>query len=365
MRTKRYVVWCCLFIIAICSILPQYSIAEQAAPAQRQMDELQSLLEKGLSIYEIERELGRIQAKISETDASIQQMHENMDRLQLEIEANYERAGEVLRQYYMGDRIEFISLLLQVRSMSDFLIFYDWVQILIDRDRKYLEQYQSSLEEENILLAELQSEQERWVQLEQSYSAELKRVTALQAELDKELQSVPDAELVTAEISRLTEDWENNGLPWFRTYFQTLANTIHHLPEWLMTQSDALSFERQHIAVHLSDDALNQFLLEHNDLFEGILFHFDQEQIRIEGEREQVALKISGSYVHQYSEETGNRLDFQIDEMYYNDYKLPDTTAKELKEQFDLSFYPDKMTPLLRFKEFVQEEGKLIIYFQL
>lgn len=333
--------------------------------ADHDPEHLQALLEKGLTLFELERELERIQVQLEHIHARMDQMNERMEQLQEEIEINHKRAGEVLRQYYMGQRLDFISMMLSARSIAEFFTIFDWVQLLLESDKRYLMQYQESLAEEKTLFAQLEEEQMLWMQLENNYAAELERVRTMQAELDRELEQSSNAAAIAAEIKRLTDEWQQIGLPWFQTYFQALSNAIVRLPDWILERSDRLQFERQHIAVHLTDDDLNEFLLEQNELFEGFLFQFSSDEIIVEGEREQLKVKIIGRYEHQYDEETGNRLDFIIDELYYNEFKLPETTGKDLKEAFDLSFYPDRMSPFLRFKDFAQEEGKLIIYFQL
>lgn len=364
-RSNRTAVWCCILILMTTLVLLQPVYADEERESNEEIARFQSLLEKGLSLFEMERELERIQAKLSQIDVSMRQNKERMEQLQEEIAINHERAGEVLRQYYMGERLDFISILLNVRSIAQFVAVFDWIEILLDSDKKHLTLYQESLAEERHLLAELETEQSLWLQLEQNYSTELERVRTLQVELDRELEALANAEAVAAEITRLTEEWQQVGLPWFHTYFQALASAIVHLPDWIMNSGHALSFEREHIAVHLTDDDLNSFLLAQNVLFQGFHFHFEEEQIVVEGERDGMNLKLIGRYVHEYSEESGNMLDFKIDQLYYNEFKLPEATGNDLKEQFDLRFYPDKMSPFLRFKDFAQAEGKLMIYLQL
>lgn len=363
MRWNTFLIWC--FIISLI-VLPLCTptIAETFEPSE-QISHYQSLLEEGLSIYEMERELQRIQEKLEQLNSSMNEKNKQIEQLQSEIEFHHEQAGEVLRQYYMGERLDFISILLDTRSISQFITVFSSIQFLLEHDRKQLVQYQESLAEQKKLLTSLTTEQQQWTQLKNDYITEMEQMKKAQESLKRELEKIPEAEEVSAEIDRLTEQWQQNGLPWFHTYFQTLTESINHLPEWVLENSHSLSFERDHISVHLTDDDFNEFLHEQNDILDGVLFQFNEDNIVVEGEKNNLKLKMTGRYIHEYNEEHGNRLTFIIDQLYFNDYTLPDTTKEELMEKFDLNFYPDQLSSLFKFKSFEQKDGSIYFYFQL
>ncbi|MNP60875.1 hypothetical protein D3C76_1560010 [compost metagenome] len=81
--------------------------------------------------------------------------------------------------------------------------------------------------------------------------------------------------------------------------------------------------------------------------------------ITAQGSREGINLKVEGHYT--VENEPQNSIVFHVDRLLFNGLDLPDTTRKELENDFDLGFYPKKIVPFVEATEATIHKGTLII----
>ncbi|MFD2672340.1 coiled-coil domain-containing protein [Marinicrinis sediminis] len=321
-------------------------------------EEFRQLLQKGLSLYEIERELSRLQDKEHYVSSQIELLTLQLEKEARQVDLLREQAGDILRSYYMGDRESLMLLMFSAESLSDFLAVYDMTQTIMELDNRKLKQYNSSytrmLEQKNTLV----QTREELRELRLAFVQQRNEHTALQAELDRELASHDQAEQIQAHLNQLSEGWEEKGLPLFEAYFQSLAKHMRDLPQAVASDQQV---KRKGSTLHLTitDQTLNQFLRSKDDLFTNMTFQFEDGHLVARGESDGIAISMKGTYT--LVEEEQPYIAFDIVELKYNYYLLPDTTAADLEDRFDLSFYPHLITDAVEVEAVQMEDGKLDI----
>ncbi|NDI33685.1 coiled-coil domain-containing protein [Chengkuizengella sediminis] len=327
------------------------------------LDETIKLLEKGLTIFEIDQELERLNIKEKEVEKAISVTEANILTQHKLVEKSRKKSGEVLKKYYTKERDDLIHLLFSSESISEVLSVLEFMQAIVSRDQKILSDFQNDYDELQILYHELLNTQTELVHIKKALVFEKERLISLQHELDDEIEQLEDGESILEQIDQLTMAWESKGLPLFKTYFQALADAMQNLPDILTDNKQHLQLEGLQFVFQITDDELNEFLRKQDPLFEPFQFEFQKDEIVAYGTNEQINIKLSGMY--QIVFEPENIIQFQVNELQYNDFLLPDTTIRALEEEFDLAFYPKKIAPFVEAKEIDLSEGNLKIFLKL
>lgn len=114
-----------------------------SAPAVPDNEETRKLLEQTLSSAEIEREIVRITAEQQALESEVATLTRQSAAKQTAIADQQERAGAVVRAYYMGERDGLLAALLSAKSISRVLALYDYYEIIMGQDRDTLSQYET------------------------------------------------------------------------------------------------------------------------------------------------------------------------------------------------------------------------------
>ena len=314
--------------------------SETLVQQELDLDATRALLQKGLNLHEIDRELKRLAAKKDDIQNRIASIEET---LVLQTEAAAERkehAGRILRSYYMGQRDALYLSVLKMDSLAEILAALEYLQIIFRHDRHMLSAYRESLKSLEAGRDELLRAQAELGELEQALLARRKEQIRLAEELEQELAMLPASAEVVNEIERLTETWEREGLPLFEEYFSSLARTMQELPEIIATDEKHLAIEGSYFVFRLSDEDLNAFLRSKDEKFNNLTFRFEDGKITAEGTDSGTRITLSGKYA--LEDEPENRIRFHVESVTFNGFSLPESTAKALEEQFDLSIYPEK-----------------------
>jgi len=320
---------------------------------------IQRLLEKSLSVVEIDKEIARVQEEQHKLEASLSAAAAGIYDKELQIERQRDEAGKVLRSYYMGERDWLLAALFSFRSMKDWLQMLDYIDILFARDRNMLYQY---AEEARMLREQYDKQAEAHRKLEKVEAdllTQRERVAAIQQELDTALAGRSDADRLRLMMTELTGYWNNAGMKEVRTYFEALSEAMKHLPEWLQDHKDYLEINGFQYTLRVPEDALNAFLREQNDLFDVFEFRFENDQVIASGKRGGMSIEVAGHYT--VETEPSSSIQFHVDLLKFNELALPDTTRRELEQSFDLGFYPQQIVSFLRAKDVSVQDGKLIV----
>lgn len=323
---------------------------------------LRQLLEKSLSITEIDKEIGRIGERRHATARQIAVLSDAIAAKQAEVDARREQAGRVIRAYYTGERDMLLAALLSFDSLQDLLAMLDYADALLGSDRRAIERYRTEYAELQAEQRKLAAEEKRLADIETSLIAQRERLVKLQAEVDSAIGQSGDEERLRLLIDEMIRYWETVGLHEVKRYFEALAGAMGELPAWLNDNKQLLEINGFTYTVRLPEAELNRFLREQNELFRNFSFRFEDGGIVVYGRREGMEVVISGHYT---LEDDPNAIRFHTDKLLFNGLALPDTTRRALEEQFDLGFYPQMLVPFIRAESVATDGDELVITLKL
>jgi len=340
-------------------------VAPERAAEERPVEETTAvtdgaspLVQQGLTIHELDKELARLKTEEASVGESIGLQQGVIDRQKVVLAERTTAAGRVLRAYYMGQRDRLWLLLFRMRSLGEALLALDYLQAIVKSDFRTLETYRKTYEEQQALLAELSSRQERLRQVIAEHEKQRVRLTEAQAELDRRLAELDEQEREAqlAAIEAATRSWEEEGVPLFEDVLTALSVAMQDLPE-LLSDPALLTVEGASMEIRLTDEVFNAFLRERNALFEQFDFGFGPSGMSVSGRIDGNTATLQGLYI--LEEEPDNALRFEIGSIAFNGYELPDTTRAELQKRYDLSFEPGRLVAGLTVSELANEDGRM------
>ncbi|MFB5266192.1 coiled-coil domain-containing protein [Paenibacillus enshidis] len=309
-------------------------------------EQTRKILEDSLSIVEIDQEIERIGLQQAETQRRQQDLQKQLGIQRQQIQLQQERAGAVVRSYYMGERDQLLSILLGAKNLGQALTLIDYYEIIISNDKDILNAYQeryasiSKLERKTSATAsELQDIKNRLL-------AQRTRVTALQERVNKQVNGSGDSETMRRLIEEMTSYWENIGLYEVRRHFKALAGAMEGLPQFIKGQKGAIVTNGKTYTVTIQEEEFNRFLQSRDELFKQFGFTFEKEGITVQGKSGTMDLLIKGHYTLENTPK--NAIVFHVDRLVFNGLELPDTTRSNLEKQFDLGFYPQMLLPYVK-----------------
>ncbi len=357
-----------LAVVYIPVLYPAYS-AETGQPSNKE------LLQKGLTIFEIDQELQRIEAQETELQSQIASAENNLASAEAASREARVHAAKVIRAYYMGDRDSLWTLLFAARSFSDGLATLEYLQMIIRNDKLALGRHQEAWKQQSQIKQSLDAASASLQQAKQRYIEQRAKLVALQDEVDRQLASQEvQAVSLQQQMLDLNRLWYEQGLPQFKTYFRELARAMQDLPEIMSGKNGAIQSNKislfdngLHSTFQLTDAELNDYLRSKNTMFQNLTFHFftgSSDRFRLTRRHR------AFGEGHLHAGDERNRgfkkkpyIRFRIDELQFNGFLLPDTTVESLEKEIDLSIYPEKLAPYLQVTEVKLEEGKLKIIF--
>ncbi|MEK4476401.1 hypothetical protein NSQ91_24475 [Paenibacillus sp. FSL R7-0048] len=320
-------------------------------------EETRKLLEQTLSSAEIEREIIKITAEQKALEQKVESLNRQATQKKTAIADQQERAGAVVRSYYMGDRDNLLAAFFSAKSISRFLALFDYYEIIIGNDRDILSQYEEQYKDLKATLQTAKRNSEELARLRTALEEQQVRVNALNKDIEGGIKNSSDPENMSTLLKEFTLYWENIGLHEVKTYFKALSSAMNKLPQFVQNREGVLTRKGMTYELNLKEEDLNEFLQSQNSLFKDFAFHFNDGSITATGKSGVLALSLTGHYTIQ--EEPINGLIFQVDHIVFNGLELPDTTRKTLEEEFDLGFYPGKIVSFLRATAVDSQEGVL------
>ncbi|WP_239004537.1 coiled-coil domain-containing protein [Paenibacillus tepidiphilus] len=364
---RRFAILFILPILLLCTLPPQQAYLSAGPGAQRfdsppafeGNEETRSLLEKTLSVAEIEREIERIGREQEALEHKSALLQEQAAEKELDIEGQRERAGAVIRAYYMGERDGLLAALLSAKSISRVLALYDYYEIIMGRDRDILSQYEKQYKDLKNILAAAERSARRLEELKQTLEQQKLRVLALNEDIEGGIVASSDPEAMSALLDEFTKYWESVGLHEVETYFRALSKAMNGLPQFVESQKGMLKRKGMTYQLAVGEADLNQFLVSQNPLFKDFGFRFENGKVIASGTSGGLTLSLTGRYVIQ--DEPENALMFHVEQVVFNGLQLPESTCRSLEEKFDLGFYPQKIVSFLRATEVDSRDGVLAV----
>ncbi|WP_025708360.1 coiled-coil domain-containing protein [Paenibacillus graminis] len=334
-----------------------------APPVVPDNQETRRLLEQTLSSAEIEQEITRINAEQSALEQQAGLLEKKASAQKNAITDQQERAGAIIRSYYMGERDGLLAAVLSAKSISRLLALYDYYEIVIGRDQDILSQYEKEYKKLKATLAAAQRSSQELAELKTLLEEQKARVAILNENIESGIQSSSDPARMSALLEEFTKYWENIGIHEVKTYFKALSSAMKHLPQFVQSRDGLLTRKGMTFNLALKEEDLNGFLVSQNPLFQDFAFHFNNNEVTASGKSGGLSMTLTGHYTIQ--EEPVNGLMFHVDHVLFNGLELPDTTRKALEEEFDLGFYPEKIVSFLRATEVSSADGVLHVKLSL
>ncbi|HZG88284.1 hypothetical protein [Paenibacillus sp.] len=331
--------------------------AEAAAePTEAVTDDASSLVQQGLTIHELDKELARLKAEEADVNSDIGEKRGEIERQKTTLDARTAAAGRVLRAYYMGQRDRLWLLLFEMKSLNEALVAIDYLQAIVTNDFKTLREYRAAYVAQQERLAELTAQQERLRLVIAEHEKQRVRLVEAQTELDRRLAELTEQEreIQLGAIAAVTEQWEKEGLPLFEDVLSALSTTMRDLPE-LLEDPSLMSVKDGVMEIRIPDTKFNAFLKERNELFEHFEFAFGPEGMTVAGGLNGHSAELLGAYTLEH--EPVNSLRFTISSLTYNGYELPDTTKDALQNKYDLAFEPGRLLSGLTVSDLANEDG--------
>lgn len=325
-----------LVIIMLAFLLLSSSFASAKEPLP--LEEL--ILQQHLTQKELERSLTLIQAEEKELQTDIAKLTIDINKQASVITAMRKHAGEVARAYYMGERVSLMSLLFDAENFNDFLLMYDFLQLLYEQDINTLERFQAERAKLEKLQSFKHSRLTAITELRKRFESQLQQMLLVQAEKERNLNKLSNPTGVQSLMDHLINDWEQRGLPAFNTFFGELSNVMFQVSE-LATPDRIASKDLFSHTLTISQDDFNQFLMSKNELFKQSHFTFENDKLVVEGTYDQMNLRIVGKYELVSPKE----LRFHITELAFDGFALPQTTIEEMEKKYNLGFYPSVISP--------------------
>ncbi|AWB45381.1 hypothetical protein DCC85_14900 [Paenibacillus sp. CAA11] len=331
--------------------------------AEPNPDSTQQILEKSLSIVEIDREIKHIEEQQQATKQSIEDLSKQLDVKEKNISTSRDRAGDRIRAYYMGEREDLLGALLSAHNLTDFFSIADYIGMIFGRDQEIISDYQNEYAVLKRDQDKLQRLNDELNEIKSNLLEQRARVLALQRSVDGSIQGSSDPDKLKALISEMTAYWENVGLYEVRRHFKALASAMEDFPEFLQEHNQSMVVKGGSYTLTIQQESLNEFLRSKDELFQHFSFTFDKDKIIAEGERDSLKLRVEGHY--SVEDEPKNSIQFHVDHLIFNGLELPDTTCRELENDFDLGFYPQQIIPLIKATAVELREGEMIVQLKL
>jgi hypothetical protein len=326
-------------------------------------EETRDLLEKSLSVVEIDREITRINHLKGNTQTAIEQSENQLAKQEIAIAIQRERAGRVLRSYYMGHNDFWLSSLLSANSLSDLLRVWDIMDLIIQSDQQIMAHYQEEYQKLSKGYKQLQHDKTELTAVEDQLIAQRERIIALQKELDVALASSSDEQMLLRLMDELQAYWKNVGLYEVKQHFKALAAAMRNLPDFIKETPGIIQTNGLKTKLTISDDQLNEFLRSEDPRFDHFSFTFNDGLLTMEGNNGDITVHIQGRYT--VEDEPENAIRFHVDTLIFNGLALPDTTRSELEREFDLGFYPQKLIKYVKADQVSIEDGNLIVLLKI
>ncbi|MFE5319894.1 hypothetical protein ACFQ88_14405 [Paenibacillus sp. NPDC056579] len=342
-----------------------------AGPALAANDDTKLLLQKSLTVFEIDQELARIEQEQSKLVLQLASTEQRLHEQQALSVQTKKHAGQILRAYYMGDRESLWMLLFTVSSFKEALVMFEYMQMILGNDHRTLQAYKDSERQLKDLTSSLRSSQDALQQSKDRYTKQREQQVLLQRQIDTELSMQADAAPVLKQITDLTVQWQEKGIPLFRTYFTALAQAMKQLPE--LVNATGADGKNTHLIMNgfqytfqITDQELNAFLRTKNPLFNNMTFRFKDSQVIATGKQDQMEVAIKGSYEIATKESVkGKYIRFHMSQLKFNGFDLPQTTIEAMEKDFDLGIYPQSIASFLQVTDVRLQEGKLSIFLKL
>ena len=229
-------------------------------------------------------------------------------------------------------------------------------------DRKAIEDYRSGAEKLRLNHSNLEKRRTDLNGLQRQMLVKKARALELQRQIQDGVQGSSDPQALRSRIKELGDMWESADGMRCGGSFRSLSAAMNKLPAWLEKHPEYLKLDSSGYTLQLPDDALTAFLQEQAPELNGFTFQFKNGKMQAGGSTDGMTVETTGTY--EVIDKPKNGIRFNMEELVFNGYRLPDETVQELVKTFDLGFYPGKFISWLKVASVSLEDHLLLIRFR-
>jgi peptidoglycan hydrolase CwlO-like protein len=350
-----------LVLLMQITLLSGGALAEETKSTQ---DEANELLQKGLTIFEIDKEVARLNEQDAKIGEQIKQNEQDIVKQNGNVDATRKHAGSVLRAYYTGDRDSIWTLLFAADSFSDVLRMFEYLQMIITNDHRSLAKFTESFQKLTTLQTELAKSQTDLQVTKDKFLQQRQRLVTLQEELDKQLAVSAQAQVIADQIKSLNDHWKQDGLPLARDYLDNLSMAFRDLPQFLMKDNKYINLTSKTPTINLTDIDFNAYLHSKSELLQTLNFEFNDGSMVATGKKNDLQIAITGNFTL-LTTDGMNEVRFVVNNLEFNEFKLPDTTIADFSKEFQLGFIPKKVASFLDVTSVETKKGVAVVKLKL
>ncbi|MEC0265647.1 hypothetical protein [Paenibacillus anseongense] len=338
------------------------ALAEEKQPG---VDEAKELVQKGLTIFEIDKEVNRLNEQDAKIVLQIKQNEQDITKQNSHVDSTRKHAGNVMRAYYTGDRDSIWMLLFSVRSFADALRMFEYLQMIISNDHRALAAFTDSFNKLKSLQKELETSRADLQKTKDNYLGQRERLVKLQDELDKQLAVSAQAGVIQEQIKSLNDQWKSEGVPLFREYLKNLSAAFRELPQYVTKENKFMDLSSiKNPVITISDTDFNAYLHGKNESLQNLNFQFTDGSIIAKGQKDQIQMTIEGRFLLKENPDM-NEVRFAVDKLEFNGFQLPDTTIEDFSKEFQLGFIPKKIVSYLDVVSVETKNGTAVVKLKL
>lgn len=148
MRVRRWLMLGFILHFSIFSYLYHTRTVLAEETSSLDLEEIRELLNKGLTIYEIDQELERLTIKEAELTEEISEVTEQAAVQETIVAAKRQQAAKVLRSYYKGKRDNLWMFIFRVDNFYEALQTYYYLSLIFKHEQRILEEHALQYQDE-------------------------------------------------------------------------------------------------------------------------------------------------------------------------------------------------------------------------
>lgn len=352
MHKKKIIFLLIVFAFAMTTVT---IFAQQATkPTYNEIFELQ------MKIYETKRYIKNNTTKKEVLEKELPEIEAEIEDKKEEVIEKMQEAKDILIKLYGGEKTMWVELYLQVKNIEDIITIQYISDTYTEKELELLNSLNNELKELTSKEKEQKNKQKELTNILNNLEIQLAELEKDEEKMKRQLGMVDDVEKAKKEVEELMNKWETVGLESFKEVFKILAKNIGDLPD-AMSKKNIKSKSLFRHEVTLTDKELNQFLAKENKIFEEIEFKFEDEQLKMSGSYENLEFNAVGHY----ELKSGKEMQFYIDELKFENVRLPQVTIEEMEARYDLGFYPSEILEGAEITDIKIEDGVLKVEVKL
>ncbi|MEW9701654.1 coiled-coil domain-containing protein [Paenibacillus sp. SI8] len=337
-----------------------------AEETKEPISEAKELVQKGLTIYEIDKEVARLNEQDANIVEQIQRNEQEIEKQDRDVQTTRKHAAKVLRAYYTGDRDSIWMLIFSVNSFADALKMFEYLQMILNNDHRSLSTFTESFTKLKNLQIDLVANRGELQKTKDKYMLQRERIVRLQEELDKQLAVSAQANVIEDQIKSLNTQWKEQGVPLFREYLTNLSIAFNELPHYV-TEGSNKYLDLSNIknpVITITDADFNTYIHNKNELLQNLQFEFTDDHIIAKGKKDTISINLQGNFILKEKPDM-NEVHFIVNQLEFNGYQLPDTTIEDFMKEFQLGFVPKKYINYLDVVGVETKNGSAIVKLKL